>query len=98
VADPVGFVTEVDERFFDRRNRLRMIEFRRLFLSISFGEVIVPEVVCYADFHVFAFIPILAMKEEVCTPRSGKETRGAGSQWMTLSVEGQSGYRKIFPS
>ncbi len=53
VADPVGLVTEVAQCLFDRRDRLRVVELRRLFLSVSFGEVIVPEVVCYADFHGF---------------------------------------------
>ena len=76
VTDPVGLVPEVAQRPFDRRNRLRVIEFRRLFLSISFGEVIVPEVVCYADFHVYIFDSNTCVEKGGLPPRSGRETRG----------------------
>ena len=98
VADPVGLVTEVTQCSFDRRDRLRVIEFRCLFLSISFGEVIVPKVVCYADFHVIALDSNGSIDKGGLLPALGEEARGAGSQCMTFSIEGQSGYRKIFPS
>ncbi len=98
VTDSIGLVTEIPQCRFDRRDRLRMIELRRLFLSVSFGEVIVPEVVCYADFHAYLLDSDMCIETEDLLPAFRQGTRGGRSQWMTLSSDGQSGYRKTFPS
>ena len=56
VADPVRLVTERLQGILDRGDRPRMVELRRLFLRVAFGDVIIPEVVCDADLHVVLMV------------------------------------------